>query len=483
VAATATTAPAPAQAARERIQIRVTRQEYGRPIPAGFLGLSIEFGSLYAYAGRDPRALNPVFARLIENLVPGGRPVLRIGGDSTDRTWWPVPGLAKPPWAAYTLSPTWSAVARRLALSTRARLILGINLLANSRALASAEARAFLRGIGRQRIAAFEIGNEPELYPTQPWYRTSTGQPVTGRAAGYGIHSYAREVARIRAALPRIALAAPATGALSWLSRLAALQAAEPGLRQITLHRYPLSRCVTNPSSPRYPTVAHLLSPGASEGVVRGVARIASLAHRRGLRFRVDELNAVTCGGLAGVSNTFASALWTLDTQFWMAKTGVDAVDVHIHPEAPANQLFTFRRRGGRWLGSVRPQYYGLLMFAQAAPAGARLLRIAGAPSGRLRTWATLGRDGRIRVLLINDSLTSASTVLVRAPAPATPATLDCLEAPSAYATRGVTLGGQSLGSAGTLRGPTQPRLVRPTRGGYGVRLRAASAAMLTIPW
>ena len=305
-----------------------------------------------------------------------------------------------------------------------------------------------------------------------------------GRAAGYDFQSYLREVNQIRGALPKLPLAGPATGSLSWLSNLPALLAGEPGLKQVTYHRYPLNRCVTNPSSPLYPTVPHLLSTGASQGLVGGVGRYVTLAHRDGDTFRVDELNAVTCGGQAGVSDTFAAALWTLDTQFWMARTGVDAVDVHIHPEAPANQLFTFQQRDGRWTGSVRPQYYGLLMFAQAAPPGAHLLRLSGHAPGQLRTWATLAPDGRIRVVLINDSLTSASTVLVRPPAPAGSAQLERLEAPSAYATGEVSLGGQSFGSespTGTLAGQRHPPSVRLERGSYRVKLPPASAAMLTI--
>jgi hypothetical protein len=307
---------------------------------------------------------------------------------------------------------------------------------------------------------------------------------VTGRPAGYDFRTYLTEVARIRSALPPTALAGPATGTFSWLSPLPALIARER-LAQVTFHRYPLNRCVTNRASPLYPTVAHLLSLGSSRGLIRGIAPYTALAHRDRVRFRIDELNAVTCGGRPGVSDTFASALWTLDTQFWLARAGVDGVDVHIHPEAPANQLFALRRRAGRWVGSVRPQYYGLLMFTQAAPPGARLLHIDGSPPGRLRTWATLGRDRRIRVVLINAGLTGASTVSVAAPGPAAPATLERLEAPSARATDDVTLGGQSFGSqtfTGRLRGELRTSTVRAVGGSYPVRVPAASAAMLTIP-
>jgi len=42
--------------------------------------------------------------------VTGQAPVLRIGGDSTDTTWWPTPGLRPPPGVTYSLSPRWLAV-------------------------------------------------------------------------------------------------------------------------------------------------------------------------------------------------------------------------------------------------------------------------------------------------------------------------------------------------------------------------------------
>ena len=45
----------------------------GRPLPAGFLGLSFEYGALEAYAGGNPAALNPVFVRLLRNLTPAAR--------------------------------------------------------------------------------------------------------------------------------------------------------------------------------------------------------------------------------------------------------------------------------------------------------------------------------------------------------------------------------------------------------------------------
>ena len=83
--------------ARPPLALTVSGAPTGTAIPSGFLGLSLEYPALRAYAGKDPHAINPVFEQLIRNLTPGQAPNLRIGGDTSDWTWWPVPGVRKPP--------------------------------------------------------------------------------------------------------------------------------------------------------------------------------------------------------------------------------------------------------------------------------------------------------------------------------------------------------------------------------------------------
>ena len=144
--------------------LSVGRSTVGRVIPWGFLGLATVYPGVLAYAGQNPSAIDPVFEQLIRNLSPGQRPLLRIGGDSTDWTWWPVSGMATPPGIRFTLTDNWLGVARALARALDARFVLGINLEANSGALAATEVQELAQGVGPNSIAAFELGNEPELY-------------------------------------------------------------------------------------------------------------------------------------------------------------------------------------------------------------------------------------------------------------------------------------------------------------------------------
>jgi hypothetical protein len=455
----------------------------GATLPAGFLGLSLEYSALEAYTGATATALDPVFVHLLRNLAPAsGQPlVLRIGGNSTDATWWPVRGAPPPAGVRYALTPAWLAAARALASAAGARLILGVNLAAGRPRLAAAEAAALLRGIGARFVSAFEIGNEPDVYGVFPWYAGAHG-PVYARSGRYDESAFIGELERWSAALPPVPLAGPAVAELPWMASLPRLAAAAPRLRIVTVHRYALQGCLTRSTSPAYPSIANLLSDRSSAGLAEAVAPYVAVAHSRGLQFRVDELNSAAlagCLGRAGVSDTFASALWMLDTLFDMASAGVDGVNVHSLPGA-GYELFTFSRASnGAWQAFVHPDYYGMLMFAQAFPAGARLLPV-NAPAGPVKVWATLAPDGRTRVALINKDSRPHRVQLQLSPSAAR-AELEWLRAPSASATRGVTLGGRTFGletASGRLAAPAlQP--ISQLLGSYSVQLPAYSAALL----
>jgi len=450
-------------------------------MPTGFLGLSLEYKAIHQYTGRNPLAINPVMVQLIRNLNPGQSPVLRIGGDSTDWTWWPMRGVIPRGGVSYSLTKGWMRTTQALAADLGAKLILGVNLASDRAALAATEAQALIQGIGRRYISALEIGNEPDLYGVFAWYRDRLGHVVHARGRRYNLNSFISEYTKWRTALPKLPLVGPSFSALTWMSGLRRFLAAEKSVRTVTVHRYPLHNSTTDPTNPTYPSIANLLADTASSGIAQEVAPYAAIAHSGGLTFRVDEMNSVSGGGKTGVSDTFASALWVLDTLFNMASVGVDGVNIHTLPNA-GYQLFNFSQTGNAWQALVHPEYYGMLMFAQAFPPSAHLLPVSVA-SGPVKVWATIAPDGTTRVVLINKDMTTPFTVQVDLTGGSGPATLERLTAPSVTATSGVTLGGQGFGNStqtGTLAGPQQTATVEPLLGSYAVTLPAGSAAMLT---
>jgi hypothetical protein len=450
-------------------------------MPPGFIGLSLEYPALSDYLGRDPSALNPAFLALVRAISPGQSPVLRIGGNSTDASWWPIPGVIPPAGVSYELTPAWLAVAHAMAVRLDARMILGINLAADNPALAGAEARALVAGIGRRYIDALEIGNEADVYTEFAWYRSRAGQMVFARSRRYDMLDYIEQFSQWRAALPRVPLAGPAFAQANWMGQLGSLLSAGRRLAVVTFHRYPLRACETDPTLGDFASVPNLMSDAAAAGMAAQVAPYVAVAHADRLPFRLDELNSASCKGAPGVSDTFSSALWVLDTLFNLASVGVDGVNIHTLPGAPY-QPFSFTTVGSRWRATVHPLYYGLLMFAQAFPPGARLLSVA-APTGPVKAWATLAPDGRTRVVLINKDPSDPVVVTVQLPQDSRPLTVERLSAPGLSATADVRLGGESFGTetaTGTLPLVRRAQQLTATPDGYEVALPAASAVLLT---
>jgi hypothetical protein len=472
----------PASSGDPTLDATVGSAPMGQAIAPGYVGVSMEFQAVHAYTGNDPTAINPVLVSLLKGLAPGQQPVIRIGGDSTDQSWWPIHGMIPPGGVKYALNRDWLETTRALVQQTNAHLIIGVNLAAGRPAIANAEARAFLTGIGRRYIQAIEIGNEPDLYGQFVWYRAPDGKNFLARPKSYDFSDFAGQFAHWEAALPSVPVAGPALAELPWLNDLGRFAAAAPGLALVTVHRYPLRGCIHDTTSPLYASIPNLLEDSSAAGLAADVAPYVASVHARGLALRLDEMNSVACSGIKGVSNTFASALWALDTLFNMASVGVDGVNFHTLPHA-GYELFTFKHVNGTWEAFVHPEYYGMLMFGQAAPPGSRLLPVT-VPSGPVKIWATQTPDGKTRVVLINKSLTTGQDVQVTVPGAST-ASVEWLQAPSASSTSGVSLGGQTFGSettTGAFAGAMKTGQLPSFLGAYTIEVPPASAVMLTQP-
>jgi hypothetical protein len=476
-------APAPAET------ISVGASTSTPALAKGFLGMSVEYQSIAVDAGAasDP---DTVFDQLVANLSPGARPVIRIGGDSTDHTWYPVSGLSSRG-LTYALTPAWLASVAKFADATDAKLILGINLEANQPKLAAAEARALLSAIGAEHILQWEVGNEPNLYASFPWYVTIPDDAKSGvfvRPRDYSFANYLSEFNAEADVLPDIRLAGPALGSPKWMQNVGLMLKADPDVADITYHAYPLN-CFAAKGNPAYPSVADLLSRTASDGLADGVAPFAAQALAAGRDFRVDELNSSACGGSSGVSDTFASALWVTDTLFAMASKGVTGVNIQDF-NSSRYKPFALEQVKGKWVAQVEPMYYGMLLFTRAMPAGSKLLSVRTSGADSVRAWAAQtpagsSQKGAQTVTLINDSTTRATSVKVRVPGTQEGTLVRMLAAGGVNAKTGVSLAGLSYPAAttsGQAQGSTESAVITPgADGSYQVSLPAASAVLLTL--
>jgi hypothetical protein len=291
------------------------------------------------------------------------------------------------------------------------------------------------------------------------------------------LKAYIRELRATIKALPALPVWGPSIGTPKWMGKLPQILAAAPSLSTVTYHSYPTT-CYSSPHSSTAPTLANLLAKSSSAGIAARLEPWVRLARRTGRTLRVDEINTVACAGRLGTPN-IAAALWALQAGFALARAGVSGVNVHTFWDAKY-RLFSFQRRAGSWRADVLPEYYGWMMFSQAAPAGARLLNVQTTGDPQVQAFATRA-GGATRVVLVNDSASRGATVSLAAPGSSV-ATIERLRAPSISARRGLTYAGMAIdrSPSGLLAGAARASALNGP-GRYSVSMPAASAALVTL--
>lgn len=222
--------------------------------------------------------------------------------------------------------------------------VLDVNF---GRSVSPALAAAHVAAVGEaglwSRVHAVEIGNEQDHYARMSAQeQRSTG--AAHRSMGYHYREYAGEfgsyVTALRVAglppkrvqggtwccapnrMDQGARVACAGGFLSNLSNY--LHGFAADLLSFSYHRYPTNHCAGGQVTP-----AELLADHASIGMAEWLAPLAASAAALSIDFVVGESNSVACGGISGVSDTFASALWVLDFLPQLSKAGVRMVNFH----------------------------------------------------------------------------------------------------------------------------------------------------------
>lgn len=468
------------------VPVRVDFGGGGRAIPAGFFGLSTEYNELPTY-----ERSGVLFNRMLDLLRPSRRAplTLRIGGKSADHMLWePTPLSASAarslPRGVFQLGQNWLDGLDQLVSGQDLKVILDLNLAVHSPSMAAGFASAVRHALPGGRLAALEIGNEPDMYHYQPRLThervaTTSGSTPLHWWSNYTSASYRRDyqtyARSLRSSVPGIRLGAPdiTRPNAPWLTGLTGLGSLGPAF--LAIHRYGASGCFS-PASSAYPTVPNMLNDANSSGLAASVAPWVRYAHARRMGLRVSEINSVSCGRDRGVANSFATALWAPDTLFSMIKAGVNAVSWHIRPQT-LNAPFHLGKSGLR----AEPELYGLALFATMTQGSPRLLSssVSHAANVHLRAWAV--RSGHtVRVLLINKGWQAANVSLKGRRGTRT-AHVRWLTAPGVHATGGVRFAAQRIGSDGLWHGRAHVGRVRSQGGRFHLRISPYSAAMVTL--
>jgi hypothetical protein len=453
-------------------------------VPKFFFGLSVEANELPTYEA-SPR----LFDRFLAMVRPrdGSKMLLRIGGKSTDDAYWKVtPPPGTPHWV-FELGDPWLSQLAALVRSQDLRVMLDVNLAVHSPAMAADFGHDVARSLPGGRLFALGIGNEPDLYHLQPRLQqeriTSTlASTPPDWATTYSPSAYQDDYRAYAQALlssnPHTPLVGPDTTSStpSWIAALSSLTKAGPSL--ITMHRYAYSSCY-KPGSPFYPTVPRLLKQSASGGLATRLRKALQIATDSGMGLRVTELNSISCGGQAGVADTFATALWAPDALFELMKAGIAGVNWHIRPTLH-NAPFHLLSSGFE----AMPELYGLALFNQMIGKGSQLelLQQVNPAHRNLKAWAV--RTGKtLQLLLINKDARADTVQLDAAPLTTTPARISRLAARSLGAQSGVSLGGRVIGPDARWHGSRVTSTVRPAAGFYRFTVKPYSAELIRLAY
>ena len=419
-------------------------------IDSRFAGISSEKNKLAEplYTGT-----NAAIIQLFRLLGPG---VLRIGANQVDRSSWNgrVGGL----------TPILPAQIDNLAAflqATQWKLIYGVNLARNTPANAASEAAYVFQRLGPS-LLAWEIGNEPDLYVREEY-----------RPTGWNFDDFIEEWRAMRDAMSEVSPGVPFSGPATAfdLRRFTLPFARAEGARVplLTQHYYRADR--DDPNS----TLALLLRPDPN--LLSELATLVEAAEEAGMEqgVRLAEANTFFGGGVPNVSNAFGTAFWVMEFLFTCAVAGCTGANLHSGGSGPGYTPIA-ERQGT--LVEARPEYYGMLMFAQAAQ-GIPMSGVV-VPSAPINfsAWGVQRDDGGLNAILINKDAERSISVDIATNIAASRFDPLWLRGTALSASTGQTLGGVAIGNDASWTPQPQEPLIA-SDGALIVQLPPASAVLL----
>jgi hypothetical protein len=469
------------------VRLTLRSDRLGNKIGDDFTGLSYEsaqLGNPHFFSGD-----NADLAGLIRRLGTSG--VLRIGGNTSEYCYWtPGPGKqpSRPAIESMRTGDKANPVAFGLAVGPDTghkapapvnitplairqlkefldlcgwKLIYGLNMGTGTAEDAADEA-AFVTEVIGSRLIAFQLCNEPDLFDRNGI-----------RNAGYDFGKFAGEwrhfYQTIRGRVANAQFAGPDTAYNNeWLVPFAKQFKHEAAF--LSQHYY----AEGPPTDPRM-TIERLLAPNPRlQGEFEGMKLTMQ---ESGLPFRLAETNSCYQGGKQGVSDTFASALWSADLMYQLASEGGTGINFHGGGYGWYTPIAGTVKDGFL----ARPIYYGMLLFAQAGAGQlieGKLDRHDQAPL--LSAYALRSNAGSIKTMVFNKHLDRGVHLMIDAGMRSSRVKSLRLHAPRVDDTTDITFGGSPVGASGEWAAAREETLT-VENGTAVIDLPAASAALITF--
>jgi hypothetical protein len=453
------------------VTITIDPFDPGKPVPERFLGLSFEAASLGRFAGY---ADHGDLVTLLRSLGPG---MLRFGGITADENVaWTDAATPKPAWASSTIDAADLQAIGVLARRSGWQVLLTVGMAHYEPAAAAREVAAAHETLGPY-LAAVEIGNEPDAYGNHGF-----------RALPWVAQGYEEEVSSYREAIdaltPGVPIAGPDVSGSGAFGEWGEEEALSQKPVLLTGHHYPLG-CAQTPA----PSIETLLSSATRGREAHSLATYLKVAGEYGIPLRVDETNTVSCGGVPGISDTFASALWASAYITQAMAAGAAGINLEGNP-ANCNGYTPLCAPNPADLadGDLRAQpEWDALLLSRSLVGYRPLPTTISAPatgSPNLVAASFSGSDHSLKVMLVDDEPPSASPLALRLDVGAGmgAANVARLTAPSPASTHDVLLAGSTGGApAGSRHASAGPTGLTTHSGIVAVELAPSSAALVTV--
>ena len=449
--------------AQSQIVVQLSSPKFGPTIAPDFVGLSFEMLKVLPDTNGN-HFFSPGNKALIATFKTLGIKNLRVGGNTADRPALPTPSKVD--------------VDSLFAFAKAADVKVIYTLRLNQGSLpAATEMANYITRYYAKQLDCFAIGNEPNVFSKE--------------YASY-LAEWKRYAAEITAPTnsPEAKFCGPSTspGHESWAARFANEFGSHGPLAFIAQHDYPGgdARKATNSPAAR----DKILSPNIDEHYVKFASGFVPAILSNALAYRLEEANSFYDGGALDVSDTFASALWTLDYQWWWVSNWAGGINFHTGDKVAARDENKPCRYAIFWTSprgyNVHPIGYALKMFSLADGGTLFSPKIENPNNLNVAIYAASNGRGHYSVTLVNrehgPSGRSANVVLNSNFRKAR-AQVMFLTAPDGdiASKNGILLGGAEIKDGGTWDGKWTALSTAKADSQFMLKVPPASAALVRI--
>lgn len=449
--------------AQSTVVVDLSPPKIGATLAPDFVGLSFEMQQVLPDTNGN-HFFTPKNKALVAMFKTLGIKNLRVGGNTADRPTLPTP-------SKIDVDSLFA-----FAKAARAKVIYTLRLNQGSLPAAIDMANYITRRHAKE-LDCFAIGNEPNVFSKE--------------YAPY-LAEWKRYAAQITAQTnsPEAKFCGPSTspGHESWAAHFADEFGSHGPLTFIAQHDYPGgdARKATNSAAAR----DKILSAAIDEHYANFASRFVPAVLSNGLPYRLEEANSFYDGGALDVSDTFASALWALDYEWWWAAHWASGINFHTGDKVAARDENKPCRYAVFWTSpagyNVHPIGCALKMFSLAGAGTVFPAKVENTDNLNVAAYAMANGHDHYCVTLINREHGSSgrtADVLLNSNLKRARAQVMFLTAANGdiAAKTGIRLGGAEIEDNATWNGKWTALSSMNAIGQFTLNLPPASAALVRI--